>query len=228
VIHQDNQKLPAALSRGFEAAKGEFLSWTSCDNRWKPDGIARLMDYLVRHPDVDFTYGNLDVIGRDGRPLRNSPHYQSYQHPHGSEHIQLPSSPLELNTAPKQFHRRRIPVPAGRRKPSWRLRPFAIRGGRLRLLDARERADDRSARRRPRGHRRVPLSHESSLTARWNELGMLEARDELMEFDAVRGAIVTSADGVANRWLTGVSFRHWPNRVRRAGHTMAIRALGKA
>jgi hypothetical protein len=72
------------------------------------------MDYLVRHPDVDFTYGNLDVIGRDGRPLRNSPHYQSYQHPHGSEHIQLPSSPLELNTRPNNFigagflYRRRV------------------------------------------------------------------------------------------------------------------------
>ena len=36
VIHQENRKIPRTLSRGFRAARGEFLTWTSVDNRLAP------------------------------------------------------------------------------------------------------------------------------------------------------------------------------------------------
>ena len=222
VIHQDNRKLPAALSRGFEIARGEFLTWTSCDNRWKPDGIARLVDYLIRHPDVDLTYGNLDVIGGDGRPLRNSPHYVSYQHPHGSEHIRLPSSPLELNTRPNNFvgagflYRQRVACLLGDYDRSqfvvedydyW-MRVNALMT--VRHVDAVE----------PVVEYRF---HGASLTARWDELGMFEVRDRLMEFDAVRrdrylGPMVWRIEG-SRAFCSSLA-----DRVRRAGHALAFRA----
>ncbi len=103
VIHQKNETLPAALSRGFREARGEFLTWTSCDNRLKPAGLQALVDCLRRHPHWDMTYGNVDLIDDDGAPLSGSPHYGSYQTPHGSPHVYLPRSTAELNTRPNNF-----------------------------------------------------------------------------------------------------------------------------
>ena len=103
VIHQDNQLLPAALNRGFAGARGEFLTWTSCDNRMKPAALQQLVDCLRRHPRWDMTYGNIDMIGDDGQPLTKSPFYTSYQRPHGSAHVHLPSATSELNVLGNNF-----------------------------------------------------------------------------------------------------------------------------
>ena len=103
VIHQANLKLPAALSAGMRLARGEFLTWTSCDNRLKPGGLQRLVDCLRRHPRWDMAYGNLDLIDEHGQPLRGSGHYASYQRPHGSEHVALPASTAELNVRANNF-----------------------------------------------------------------------------------------------------------------------------
>ena len=102
-IHQENQKLPAALSTGFRLAQGEFLTWTSCDNLLYPDFLERLVDCLRRHPDWDMVYANLDIIDETGTPLRDSDWYRSYQIPLDSEHIQLPKDPSELNTRPDNY-----------------------------------------------------------------------------------------------------------------------------
>ncbi len=98
VIHQPNQKLPRALSNGFRTARGAFLTWTSADNRLKPDFLAQMVACLQRHPNWDMIYANLDIIGEDGTPLRGSAWYQGYQRPNGSGHVHLPVHPAELNT----------------------------------------------------------------------------------------------------------------------------------
>jgi glycosyltransferase involved in cell wall biosynthesis/SAM-dependent methyltransferase len=98
VHHQENQKLPGALTRGFRMASGEFLTWTSCDNRLKPEFLERMVDCLRRHPDWDFTYANIDIIDETGVPLRQSSWYSGYQRPAGSEHVFLPEDPSLLNT----------------------------------------------------------------------------------------------------------------------------------
>ena len=103
VIHQHNQKLPRALNRGFAEARGEFLTWTSADNRLKPEFLSRLVDCLQRHPRWDMAYANLDVIDETGAFARHSPHYEGYQRPHGSEHVHLPTSTAELNVWPNNY-----------------------------------------------------------------------------------------------------------------------------
>jgi glycosyltransferase involved in cell wall biosynthesis len=62
--------------------------------------------------------------------------------------------------------------------------------------------------------------HEASLTSRWDELGMFEARDRLMEFDGVRrdrylGPMLWRIDG-SPPFCSALS-----DRVRRAGHSVA-------
>ena len=46
VIHQENRKLPASLSRGFNMAQGEFLTWTSHDNRLLPNFLEKMVQSL--------------------------------------------------------------------------------------------------------------------------------------------------------------------------------------
>jgi glycosyltransferase involved in cell wall biosynthesis len=98
IVRQANAGLPKALSCGFRRARGEFLTWTSDDNRLRPDCLARLVDCLRRHPRWDMVYANEDLIGEDGSPLRDSHWFWNYQVPPGSEHVALPTDPAELNT----------------------------------------------------------------------------------------------------------------------------------
>jgi len=103
VVHQENQKLPRSLSNGFRLARGQYLTWTSHDNRFKPHFLERMVDCLQRHPDWDMAYANMDIIGDDGLPLMGSGWYFGYQEPRGSQHIHLPAIRGELNTWPNNY-----------------------------------------------------------------------------------------------------------------------------
>jgi len=102
-IHQQNQKLPRSLSNGFKIACGEFLTWTSDDNRLKPDCIEKLVKCLEEHPDWDMTYANMDIINEEGKLLKDSEWYCNYQVPPGSGHVHLPEDTHELNVWPNQY-----------------------------------------------------------------------------------------------------------------------------
>lgn len=67
--HEHNRKLPAALNTGFTVARGEYLTWTSDDNRYRPHALATLVAFLDARPDVDVVYSDYTVIDEAGRPL---------------------------------------------------------------------------------------------------------------------------------------------------------------
>jgi len=103
VFHQSNQKLPQSLNNGFKKAVGEYLTWTSDDNRLKPDFLEKMVSCLSKHPSWDMIYANMDIIGEDGLPLKNSSWYSGYHNPFNSEHVHLPTNTAELNTWPNNF-----------------------------------------------------------------------------------------------------------------------------
>lgn len=103
VIHQENKKIPKSLSRGVAAARGQFITWTSADNRMKPDCLERLRADLERQPGVDMMFANLDIIDDQGRPLLGSGWFAGYQTPHGSQHIHLPADMRPLNVWPNNY-----------------------------------------------------------------------------------------------------------------------------
>ena len=103
VYHQENKKLPITLSRGFQEAKGEYLTWISHDNRLKPDFLEKMVACLQRHPGWDMIYANQDIIAEDGTPLIGTDYYRGYHWPPGSEHVHLPKDTAELNTRPNNF-----------------------------------------------------------------------------------------------------------------------------
>lgn len=56
VIHQENQRLPAALNAGFARARGELCTWVSADNSCAPMFLEALVAALDQHPDAGFAY----------------------------------------------------------------------------------------------------------------------------------------------------------------------------
>lgn len=97
VIHQSNLKLPAALNTGFKNARGEFLTWTSADNRMLPSCLETLSSELIRNRNIDMVFGNMRLIDESGNILRG---YGWYEFPPLSGNVILPDDTSKLNTIP--------------------------------------------------------------------------------------------------------------------------------
>lgn len=66
--HAENAGLPKALNTGFAEARGDYLTWTSDDNRYHPEAIARMVEYLEAHPEVGLVYAGCRLIDERGTP----------------------------------------------------------------------------------------------------------------------------------------------------------------
>lgn len=69
IIHKQNEGLPRALNTGFEAATGQYLTWTSSDNILLPTMLERLVTALDSRPDVGLVYADWQVIDDAGTVL---------------------------------------------------------------------------------------------------------------------------------------------------------------
>ncbi len=217
VIHQENRKLPRALSEGMRQARGEFLTWTSCDNRLKPHCLERLVADLSARPTCDMIYANIDIIDADGHLMRGAWQYDAYQQPPGSGHVHLPARMAELNTVANNYVGSAFLY---RRRAAWLLGDYSpfrflcedydywMRMNALLTLRHASFAE-------PVYEYRF---HGGSLTARWEELGMLRGRDRLMVFDEFRRDFCLSpmlwvVDGDDAELVAALK-----TRIRQAGH----------
>ncbi len=69
-LRQANQKLPAALNTGFRVSRGEFLTWSSDDNRFHPDAIQIMAEALEHSPDVGLVYCGYELVDAEGNVLQ--------------------------------------------------------------------------------------------------------------------------------------------------------------
>lgn len=185
VIHQENQQLPRALSTGFRHARGEFLTWTSDDNRFKAGFLEKMVACLGRNLGCEMVYANQDIIGDDGSFLHESEWFSGYQGPPGSPHIYLPENTGVLNIWPNNYvgaafiYRDRVPSLLGDFSSHrftiedydyWMLvNDFLC----LKHVDFDDQVYDYRF-------------HGKSLTAREGDLNILALREELMVFDDFR------------------------------------------
>lgn len=58
INNERNLKLPASLNRGFADAKGQYLTWTSHDNRMAPTMLEEMVAYLEEHQDIGLVTAN--------------------------------------------------------------------------------------------------------------------------------------------------------------------------
>lgn len=67
IIHNEtNQKLPGSLNIGFTHAGGRYFTWTSDDNRYKPQALLEMFQYMETHEDAGLVFGDMDYIDEDG------------------------------------------------------------------------------------------------------------------------------------------------------------------
>ena len=67
--HARNRRLPAALNTGFDAARGELLTWTSDDNRFLPRALEEMIGFLDAQPEVGLVYTDYRLIDPEGRTV---------------------------------------------------------------------------------------------------------------------------------------------------------------
>jgi len=95
VITQENQKIPKALSRGFNVSNGEFLTWTSADNIMDNDFLELMVEELRKKPKTAMVWANMRLINSKGRLKRC---HGWYEKPFFSGNVILPQSSDALNT----------------------------------------------------------------------------------------------------------------------------------
>jgi glycosyltransferase involved in cell wall biosynthesis len=63
-----------ALNRAIERATGDIVVWLNADDLLAPGAFAAAIAAFASDPELDFVYGDFDVVGPDGSILR---HYRS-------------------------------------------------------------------------------------------------------------------------------------------------------
>ena len=69
-LHQSNERLPRALNAGFRASRGDYLTWTSDDNRYLPDAIALMAAALDAQPGIGLVYCDYEEVSDSGEVRR--------------------------------------------------------------------------------------------------------------------------------------------------------------
>ena len=68
--NEKNLRLPGNLNRGFSLSTGEYLTWTSDDNCFRPTAIERMVEALEINQDAGLVYASYQVIDENGRNLQ--------------------------------------------------------------------------------------------------------------------------------------------------------------
>ena len=65
-VRQENAGTIAAVSRGIEMSRGQFIAQLDADDRWPPDRLARHVAVLDAEPDVGLVHGDMAITDRAG------------------------------------------------------------------------------------------------------------------------------------------------------------------
>lgn len=66
VLSQENQGVSAALNAGLNAASGDFIARTDCDDICKPDRLEKQINFLINNPDFILVGSDADYVDKDG------------------------------------------------------------------------------------------------------------------------------------------------------------------
>ncbi len=58
IIRQENKGAPAARNRGYKEAQGDYILFCDADSILKPMALEIMLNVLVNHPEVSYTYSN--------------------------------------------------------------------------------------------------------------------------------------------------------------------------
>lgn len=64
-----NLKLPRNLNKGFSLAKGDYLTWTSDDNRYRPKALEKMAAVLDNDSKTQFVFASCRIINDEGKEI---------------------------------------------------------------------------------------------------------------------------------------------------------------
>ncbi len=67
--NEENMMLPRALNRGFSLAKGDYLTWTSDDNYYRPEALEKMVAKL-NEGNAEFVFTAFSYIDEGGKETR--------------------------------------------------------------------------------------------------------------------------------------------------------------
>ncbi|MCB9100902.1 MAG: glycosyltransferase [Anaerolineales bacterium] len=67
-IEQQGRGIPAAYNTGIGAAQGELIAFLSHDDYWTPDKLRLQVEYLIAHPEIQYTVARLKFFLEPGQP----------------------------------------------------------------------------------------------------------------------------------------------------------------
>lgn len=68
-LNEKNLRLPRNLNKGFRLAKGDYLTWTSDDNKFKPTALEKMYDALKNNQNAQFVFASCRVINSEGEEI---------------------------------------------------------------------------------------------------------------------------------------------------------------
>lgn len=67
--NEKNLRLPRNLNKGFSLARGDYLTWTSDDNRYKPTALEKMYDALQKKRKAQFVFASCRIIDGNGKEI---------------------------------------------------------------------------------------------------------------------------------------------------------------
>jgi glycosyltransferase involved in cell wall biosynthesis len=68
-IRQTSHGLSHAYNIGIDAARGEFVAFLAHDDVWTPDKLSVQVDYLMNHPEIQYTIARVKFFLEPGFPV---------------------------------------------------------------------------------------------------------------------------------------------------------------
>ncbi len=67
-IYQTSHGLSHAYNIGIDAARGELIAFLAHDDKWTPDKLSVQVNYLMNHPDIQYTIARVKFFLEPGFP----------------------------------------------------------------------------------------------------------------------------------------------------------------
>ncbi|MDO4477835.1 MAG: HAD-IA family hydrolase [Lachnospiraceae bacterium] len=75
IFREENGHISKATNTGIEAAKGDFIVFSDCDDVLAPNALYEMARVLLENPEIDFIYSDEDKLSEDGK-RRHSPFFK--------------------------------------------------------------------------------------------------------------------------------------------------------
>lgn len=67
---EPDQGMSDGINKGFLRATGDWAMWLNCDDWLLPGALAKVADFITKHPEADVVHGDCVYVREDKSPIR--------------------------------------------------------------------------------------------------------------------------------------------------------------